>query len=116
MSKALSDIWHKTGYLEIVCSEILEVRECREATQGMLTAEKFRGELGTISPQADPESLYEWKETKPIRLLEWLRPKVLLVYYTVLQIVVGRDGVAKMGDSGNAPRVTGHEARLECVS
>ena len=63
MSKALSDVWHKTGYLEIVDSKFLDVCEYREVAQCMFVAEQFGGEL-VIMPQADPESLDERKQTE----------------------------------------------------
>jgi len=63
VSEALSDVWHKTGYLEIVDSKFLDVCECREVAQCMFVAEPFGSEL-IMRTQADPESLDEREQTE----------------------------------------------------
>ena len=63
MSKAPSNVWHESEYLEMIYSKILEVRECGKVTQRM-PVEPSGSEFIIISPQTDPESLDEWKQTK----------------------------------------------------
>jgi hypothetical protein len=66
VSKALLNVLHKAGYLEVIYSKFLEVRERGKVTQGG-TVKLFRGELGMgIIVQADTESLDERKQTKLI--------------------------------------------------
>jgi len=64
VSEALSNGWHKVGYLKIVYSEFLEVCERREAAQGAPAEPawaKHPGAVRTSQPQADSESFDEWK-------------------------------------------------------
>ena len=61
VSEAPLDTWHKAGYLEIVYSKLLEVRERRKVRQGT-PVKLFGSELAdTVIPQADSESFDERK-------------------------------------------------------
>ena len=50
VAETLLNVWHKAGYLEIVYSELLEVRECRKVTE-CTSVELIGGERGTIRTQ-----------------------------------------------------------------
>ena len=64
VSEAPSNVWHKAGYLEVVNSKFLEVRECGKVRQSA-PAEPFRGELVKMTTtHTDPELFDEWKQTK----------------------------------------------------
>ena len=56
--------------------------------------------MGVI--QADPESFDEWEKTEIVRHLEWPGPQVPPVNLTE-KILVGREGVVKVGDGSNVP-------------
>jgi hypothetical protein len=61
VSEVPLDAWHKAGYLEIVYSKLLEVRERRKVRQGT-PVKLFGSELAdTVIPQADSESFDERK-------------------------------------------------------
>ena len=112
LSEALLNVWHETGYLEIVYPKLLEVRECRKATQ-RASVKAFGSKLGgRVRAQADTESLDEWKQTKFVRFLEWYGPHAPLVPWENHPVVC-RERVVKMGDGCDVPRVTGHGARKE---
>jgi hypothetical protein len=103
VSKALLNIRHKAGYLEMVYSELLEVCERGEVRQGA-PIELFGGELvGTGTPQTNSELFDEWKQTKLVRFSEWSRPEALLTTLVAFVMIVGREGMMKMGDGGNVP-------------
>jgi len=59
VSETPSNVRHEGGHMEIVYSEFLEVRKCGKVTQG--TSAKPHGSELIIVPQADSESLDEWK-------------------------------------------------------
>ena len=59
--KELLNVWHETWYIEVVYSELLDVRKCGKIAQGV-PAKLFRGEVvGRIMVRADAKSLDEWK-------------------------------------------------------
>ena len=108
VSEVPLDVWREAGYLEIIYSKLLEVRECRKVTQGAYAKPVGAKFFGGI-PQADPESLDEWKKTEIVRFFEWVRPPILLVPRENCP-VIRREGVVKMGDGGDVPQVAGHGA------
>ena len=59
MSETLPKLRHEAGYLEIVYSELLEVRECGKVMQ-VVSAKLFRSEL-VSKVHTDAELLDEWK-------------------------------------------------------
>jgi hypothetical protein len=102
VSKALLNVLHKAGYLEVIYSEFLEVHECGEVTQGG-TVKLFRSELGReITVEVDTESLDERKQTKLIQILEWCRPQIFPVLLGK-GMVVSCEGVVKMGYGSGVP-------------
>ena len=59
MAETLLNPRHKLGYLKVIYSKFLEVRECGKVTQGA-PVEPSGSELDVLL-QADPKSLDEWK-------------------------------------------------------
>jgi len=112
--EALSNGRHKVGYLEIVYSKFLEVHKSGEVAQVKLS-EGFRVEPGVVcDPHAYLESFDERKQTKLVRFFERPWPRVVPVA-RVGMVVVDREGVMKLGDSGDVPRVTCRGARKEAT-
>jgi len=109
MAEEPSDFRHELGYLEMIYSEFLKVREGGKATHGT-PAEPSRSEFVMI-PQADPKSLDKRKQTKIVRSVEWHRPFVFLVAL----IVVGCEGVMKVRDGSIVPQVACHGTRQEAA-
>ena len=63
--------------------------------------------------KANPESFDEWKQTELVQFLERSGPPVLPARVEV--VVIGCNGVMKIGDGSNVPRVTCHGARKEAA-
>jgi hypothetical protein len=111
VSEALLDVRHKAGYLEMVYSKLLEVRERGKVRQGA-PLELFGSELAKVVI-ADSESFGEWKQTKLVGVLERSRPEALFTALVAETMVVGCEGVMKMGGGSDVPRVTCRGARQE---
>ena len=109
MPEALLDVRHEAGYLEIIYSKFSEVRECRKVPEGVLV-KPFGGELGIMikGVQADPEQFDERKQTELVRSLERPGPQMRLVPLVPEVAVLCREGVMKMGDGDDVPRVACH--------
>ena len=65
VSETLLDVRHEAGYLEMVYSELLEVRECAKVTQGA-SAKPVGSKHGTFVLQANTESLDERKKPEVV--------------------------------------------------
>ena len=80
MSKVSLDIWHKTRYLKIIYSKLLEVCEGGKTTEGA-GAKPLASEpaMTKIGGHADTEPLDEGKEPEIVGFLKWFRPLVLLI-------------------------------------
>ena len=107
VSETLPKARHEAGYLEVVYSELLEVCECGKAME-VISAKPFGSKLA-IKAQTDTESLDEWKQPEVVRLLERCRPPAPLVPVVGCQII-GDEGVVKMGEGGDIPRIAGQGA------
>jgi len=62
MAEGPSNSWHELGYLEVIYSELLEVREGGKATHG--TDPEPSGSEFIVVPHADPKPLDERKQTE----------------------------------------------------
>ena len=109
VSEALLNVSDKSGKLQVIYSEFLEVRERGKVMDGAAVD----GERGIdVRVQTHARSLDEWKQTKIVRFPEWPMPQVFLV-------LPGKgffgycEGVVGVGYGGDVPRITRHRTREE---
>ena len=97
MAKVLLKVRHEAWYYELVYSKLLEVGECGKVTQGP-SVKLFRSEGNVDCAVTEP--LDERKQTEVGCVLERPSPCGFLG-----KRGVDREGVVKMGDSCDVPRV-----------
>lgn len=97
----------------MIYSEFTEICERRKVTQGAIV----KGELvAGIMVEAKTEPLDERKQTELIRVFEWSGPQILLArVWPAIGVVVGREGVVKMGHGSDVPRKTCRRTREKDV-